>query len=160
MLPSKNVYYITITPKNGDFKICLVSFHHLGKEFEQKEKSNIKIASFDMISSANLTYYIENCNLQHNKIFYTVRFYQKILEKIKMPKMLLGAYFINSQRQQEFFNIDKLYFKNDYYYIPFYIPKSNYTEKITKIIFSLDFQLKQELQKDESIKFDLELIDS
>ena len=160
MLPSKNAYYITITPKNEDYKICLVSFPHLGKEFEPKQKSNIKIASFDMISNANLTYYIENCNLQHNKVFYTVRFDQKILDKINMPKMLLGVYFINSQRQQEFINIDKLYLKNDYYYVPFYIPKSNYTEKITKIIFCLDFKLKQELQKDESIKFDLELIDS
>ena len=78
MLSSKNAYYITITPKNEDYKICLVSFPHLGKEFEPKQKSNIKIASFDMISNANLTYYIENCNLQHNKVFYTVRFDQKI----------------------------------------------------------------------------------
>ena len=160
MLPSKNVYYITITPKNEDYKICFESFPNLGKQFEPKEKSNIKVASFDMISCANLTYYIENCKLKQSNIFYTVRFEQKILDKINMPKMILGAYFINSQRQQEFINIDKWYFKNNYYYAPFYVPKSNYTEKFTKIVLCLTFELKQELQKDESIKFDLELIDS
>ena len=161
MLPGKNNYYITITPKDNDYQICFDSFPNAGKEFIPNAKNtNIKTATYDVITSANLTYYINNFNFEKNKIFYTVRFDQKILEKINMPKMIMAIYFINSQRQQELININNWYFQNNYYYAPFFVPKSNYTEKFTQIIFSISFEFKQALTKKEILKFDLELIES
>ena len=161
MLPGKNNYYITITPKDNDYQICFDSFPNAGKEFIPNAKNiNIKTANYDVITSANLTYFINNFNFEKNKIFYTVRFDQKILEKINMPKMIMAIYFINSQRQQELITINNWYLQNNYYYAPFFIPKSNYTEKFTQIIFSISFELKQALTKKEILKFNLELIES
>ena len=161
MKSAKNNYYITITPKADDYQICFVSFPNLGKEFEQDSKNlNIKTATYGIINSANLTYFIENFNLKQNKAFYTIRFDQNILAKINMPKIQMLVYFINSQRQQELISINNWYLQNNYYYAPFYIPKSNYTEKFTKIIFSMNIELKQVLTNNEILQFDLELIDS
>jgi hypothetical protein len=43
MLPGKNNYYITITPKDNDYQICFDSFPNAGKEFKPNEKNtNIK----------------------------------------------------------------------------------------------------------------------
>jgi hypothetical protein len=50
--------------------------------------------------------------------------------------------------------------QDKYYYVPFYIPKLNYTEKFTEIIICIDVEFKQTLLKDEQFKFDLELIET
>ena len=154
-------YYITTTEKTNDYIICFESFPNTGKEFKQNSNNtNIKLASYQVITSTNLSYFIDNHNFAENKIFYTIRFAQNILEKINMPKIQMIAHFINSQRKEELINIDNWYLQNNYYYAPFYVPKLNYTEKFTKIIFCISLELKQPLAKDEILKFDLELIDS
>ena len=159
---AKNNYYISISKNDNDFQICFVSFSQKGNNFKlnDKENTNIKKASYDLITNANLTYYISNCDLKQNKIFYTLRFEQSLLNKINTPKMQLSITFINSQRKNELFTIDKYYLQDKYFYIPFYIPKLNYTEKFTEIIICMNILFKQPLLKDEIFKFDLELIDS
>ena len=163
MSSSKNNYYITATKKDEDFQICFISFNQYGNQFKHKSNetnSNIKTASYNIITNSNLTYFISNKDLLQNKIFYTVRFSQKYLDKINLPKMQISVSFINSNRKKEYININNWYLQGEYYYAPFYVPKINYTEKFTNIIFCLDIEFKQDLQKDEMFKFDLDLIDS
>ena len=89
-----------------------------------------------------------------------MRFSQKYLDKINLPKIQISVSFINSNRKKDYININNWYLQGEYYYAPFYVPKINYTEKFTNIIFCLDIEFKQDLQKDEMFKFDLDLIDS
>ena len=158
---AKNNYYITIEKKDTDFKICFVSFSQKGNDFKLNENNNnIKTATYNLITNANLTYYIANCNLKQNKIFNTIRFEQSVFDKINIPKILMSISFINSKRQNELYTIDKYYLQDKYYYVPFYIPKLNYTEKFTEIIICLSIEFKQTLLKDEQFKFDLDLINT
>ena len=159
---AKNNYYVTINKKDTDFQICFVSFSQKGNDFKLNEKTNtnIKTATYNLITNANLTYYIANCDLKQNKIFNTIRFEQSVLDKINIPKILMNVSFLNSKRQTELFTIDKCYLQDKYYYIPFYIPKLNYTEKFTEIIICISIEFKQALLKDEQFKFDLDLIDT
>ena len=162
--PSTINYYITATKKDKDFQICFISFPKEGNEFKLSDKNksnpNIKTATYNIISNSNLTYLINNCDFKQNKIFYTLRFEQKLLDKINIPKIQIGISFINSQREEEVFTIDKFYLQNEFYYVPFFIPKLNYTEKFSKIILCINLEVKQNLTKDELIKFDLDLVDS
>ena len=164
LTPSTINYYITANKKDKDFQICFMSFPKEGNEFKLIDKnntnSNIKTATYNIISNANLTYLIDNSNFKQKKIFYTLRFEQKLLDKINIPKIQIGISYINSQREEEIFTIDKFYLQNEYYYVPFYIPKLNYTEKFSKIILCINLEVKQNMTKDELIKFDLDLIDS
>ena len=159
---AKNNYYVTINKKDNDFKICFQSFSQNGNDFKLNEKNNtnIKTASYNLITNANLTYYISNCDLKKNKIFNTIRFEQSVLDKINNPKIQIYISFINSKRQNELYTIDKFYLQDKYYYVPFYIPKLNYTEKFTEIIICINIEFKQALLKDEQFKFDLDLIDT
>ena len=148
---AKNNYYVTINKKDNNFKICFQSFSENGNDFKLNEKNNtnIKTASYNLITNANLTYYISNCDLKKNKIFNTIRFEQSVLDKINNPKIQIYISFINSKRQNELYTIDKFYLQDKYYYVPFYIPKLNYTEKFTEIIICINIEFKQALLKDE-----------
>ena len=55
----------------------------------------------------NLTYYIDNCDLKQNKIFNTMRFEQSLLNKINIPNIQISVSFINSERKNEIYTIDK-----------------------------------------------------
>ena len=159
---SKNSYYVTISKNDNDFKICFISFCQKGNSFKLNDKTNntIKTASYNLITNANLSYYIDNCDLKQNKIFNTIRFEQSLLDKVNIPKIQMSITFINSKRQNELYTIDKYYLQDKYYYVPFYIPKLNYSEKFTEIIICMNVEFKQTLLKDELFKFDLELIDT
>ena len=91
----------------------------------------------------NLTYYIDNCDLKQNKIFNTMRFEQSLLNKINIPNIQISVSFINSERKNEVYAIDKYYLKDEYYYIPFYIQKLKYNEKFTEIIICISVEFKQ-----------------
>ena len=67
---AKNNYYISISKNDNDFQICFVSFSQKGNNFKlnDKENTNIKKASYDLITNANLTYYISNIALQNSSV--------------------------------------------------------------------------------------------
>ena len=157
----KNKYYIIIENDSKPHKICFLSFPKKGNVFSPiKTNSNIKISSYELLSSAKLAYYIDNNDFSQSKIFYGVRFAEKILERINKPKIELEINFVNSERKNVGFTINEWFLQNNYFYAPFYIPKLKYDEKFTDILFCLNIELKEENKKDELFTFDLELIDS
>ena len=72
-----------------------------------------------------------------------MRFDQSLLNKINIPNIQISVSFINSERKNEVYAIDKYYLKDEYYYIPFYIQKLKYNEKFTEIIICISVEFKQ-----------------
>ena len=161
MNSAKNKYYIIIENDSKSHKICLFSFPDKGNTFIPNEKnSNIKLSSYEILSSSYLFYSINNKDFKQNKIFYSIRFDEKYINKINMPKMQINITFYNSNRTNQNIEVEDFYIQNKYYYAPFYIPKIKYDEKFCHVLICLKIDLKQELSNDDTFKFDLELIDS
>ena len=83
MNSAKNKYYIIIENDSKNHKICLFSFPEKGNTFIPNEKnSNIKLSSYEILSSSYLFYSINNKDFKQNKIFYSIRFDEKYINKI------------------------------------------------------------------------------
>ena len=157
----KQKYYIALESDSKPYKICFIAFPQKANIFTPIEKNkNIKLASYELLSSNKLAYYIDNNDLSQNKIFYGIRFEKKYLDKIENPKIQINITFTNSERKNEVFEIHQWYLQNNYLYAPFFVPTIKYYEKFTDIILCLNIKLKNELSNDELFKFDLELIES
>ena len=161
MKSEKEKYYIILENESKPHKICLTSFPDKGNLFiPKKENPNIKLSSYQLLTSAKLAYYIDNSNLLQKNIFYGIRFDEKYLDKIGNPKLEIEITFTNSERKKEKYEIKEWYLQNKYYYAPFYAPKIKYNEKFTEIVLCLNIEFKNELTNEELFKFDLELIES
>ena len=161
MNSAKTKYYVVIENDSNPHKICFISFPEKGKQFHLSEKNaNIKLASYDILSSSKLIFSITNKDFKQKNIFYGLRLDGKYMDKIKKPKIQLEASFVNSNRTNEKIVIDDWYVQNQFYYAPYYVPKIKYDEKFCQVLICLDIELKQELSNDETFKFDLELVDS
>ena len=157
---TKNKYYISIRKNERNHTICFYSFPDKSNIFiPNNNNTNIKFASYELISSSKLSYYIDNNNFSQNKIFYCLRFDEIYLDRIKKPKIELDIYFSDSSREKENIEINEWFFQNNYYYAPFFIPK-NYTEKFSEIFIYLNIEFRTENNNDSLFNFDLELIDS
>ena len=161
MNTGKSKYYVIIEKDSKPHKICFFSFPKKGNIFSPtKSNKNIKISSYELLSSSKLAYYIDNSDLSQSKIFYGIRFEEKILEKINKPKIEIEINFVNSERKSENFVINEWFLQNNYFYAPFYVPKLKFDEKFTDILIYLNIELKNENKNDEFFTFDLELIES
>ena len=156
----KNKYYIIIENSINSHTVCFYAFPDKTNIFvTDNNNTNIKFASYELISSSNISYYIDNNNFSQNKIFYCLRFNELYLDKIQKPKIELDIHFNDTGRSKEIIEINEWYLQNNYYYAPFFIPK-NYTEKFTEIFIYLNIIFKTENNNDTLFNFDLELIDS
>jgi hypothetical protein len=161
MNSAKSKYYVVIENDSNPHKICFVSFPERGKQFNLSEKNtNIKFASYDILSSSKLIFSITNKDFKQKNIFYGLRLDGKYIDKINKPKIQLEVSFDNSNRSNEKIDIDDWYVQNQFYYAPFYVPKIKYDEKFCQALICLNIELKHELSLDETFKFDLELIDA
>ena len=161
MNSAKSHYYIILENDSKNHKICFSSFPEKGNEFAQNSNNtNIKLASYEILTSSKLFYFINNADLKQNNIFYGIRFDEKYIDKINKPKIEVDITFTNSERKNEKFEIGELYLQNNYYYALFFVPKLKYNEKFTHILFSLNIEFKKELTDEETFIFNLELIDS
>ena len=161
MNSAKSKYYIILENDSNNHKICFSSFIEKGNIFTPiKKNTNIKLSSYELLTSSQLVYYIDNKDFSQYKIFYGIRFEEKYLDKINKPKIYIEISFTHSERKTEKIQINEWYLQNNYYYAPFYIPKVKYTEKFTEIVLCLDIELKKELTNDELFTFDLELIEN
>ena len=161
MNPSKSKYYVVIENDSNPHKICFASFPEKGNQFTLCEKNpNIKLASYDIISSSKLLFSINNKDFKQRNIFYGVRLDGKYMDKINKPKIQLEVSFDKSNRTTEKIDIDEWYVQNQFYYAPFFVPKIKYDEKFCQVLICLNIELKQELSNDETFKFDLELIET
>ena len=161
MNPSKNNYYIFLENNENDSQICFYSFLNDGNTFAPTENNtNIKLSSYELLTSSQLIYYIDNNDFSQNKIFYAIRFEEEYLDKINKPIIQIEINFINSERKKEIIEINDWYLQNNYYYAPFNVPKLKYNEKYKDILLYLDIELKSEEDNDELFTFDLELINS
>jgi len=161
MNSAKSKYYVVIENDSNPHKICFASFPEKGKQFNLREKNtNIKFASYDILSSSKLIFSITNKDFMQKNIFYGLRLDGKYMDKINKPKIQLEISFDNSNRTNEKIDIDDWYVQNQFYYAPFYVPKIKYDEKFCQVLICLNIELKQELPNDETFKFDLELIDA
>ena len=161
MNPSKNNYYIFLENNENDSQICFYSFLNDGNAFAPTENNtNIKLSSYELLTSSQLIYYIDNNDFSQNKIFYAIRFEEEYLDKINKPIIQIEINFINSERKKEIIEINDWYLQNNYYYAPFNVPKLKYNEKYKDILLYLDIELKSEEDNDELFTFDLELINS
>ena len=160
MNSAKNKYYIILENDANNHKICFYSFINKGNIFTSLKNTNIKLSSYELLTSSQLIYYLDNNVFTQNNIFYSIRFQEQYLDKMHKPIVQIEISFTNSERQKEKIEIHDWYLQNNYYYAPFNIPKIKYNEKYTEIIFQLDIVLKNETINDELFTFDLELINS
>ena len=158
---AKNNYYIFLENNENDYKICFYSLLNDGNTFTPTNNNiNIKLSSYELLTSSQLIYYIDNNDFSQNKIFYGIRFEEKYLDKINKPIIQIEINFINSERKKEKIDINEWYLQNNYYYAPFNVPKLKYNEKYKDILLYLDIELKSEENNDELFTFDLQLIKS
>ena len=61
--------------------------------------TNIKISSYELLSSSKLVYYIDKSDLSQSKFFLWYKIWSKILEKINKPKIEIKINFVNSERK-------------------------------------------------------------
>ena len=104
MNSAKSKYYVVIENDSNPHKICFVSFQERGKQFNLSEKNtNIKFASYDILSSSKLIFSIINKDFKQKNIFYGLRLDGKYIDKINKPKIQLEVSFDNSNRTNEKF---------------------------------------------------------
>ena len=95
-----NKYYIIIDNDSNTHKICFSSFLERGNLFiPSKSNNNIKKASYELLTSSQISYFIDNKDYSKNKIFYCIRFDEKYLDKINKPNITVEINFINSERK-------------------------------------------------------------
>ena len=161
MNSAKSKYYITIENASNIHKICFSSFLEKGNLFiPNKSNRNIKKASYELLTSSQISYYINNKDYSQNTIFYGIRFDEKYLDKINKPKIIIEIGFINSERKNEKYYINEWFLQNKYFYAPFYAPKLKFNEKHIDVLICLNIEFKKDFINDELFTFDLELIDS
>ena len=161
MNSAKNNYYIILENDSNPHKICFYSFPEKGNIFTPDEdNSNIKVSSYELLTSSKLIYYIDNKDFSQNKIFYAMRFEDKYLDKIKKPKIEIKINYKESERKSENIEMNAWYLQNNYFYAIFYVPKMNYKEKFSEIFLCLDIEFSKTVPNDELFSFDLELVKS
>lgn len=79
MNSAKNNYYIILENDSNPHKICFYSLPEKANIFIfDEDTSNIKVSSYELLTSSKLIYYIDNKDFSQHTIFYSLRFKKNI----------------------------------------------------------------------------------